>query len=169
MTINKKNNSGFTIMELLIVIAIIGVLSTVVLSSLAGARAKGRDTARIRAVAEIKNALELYHAANISYPSGTESGLAAALVPTYISSIPADPLAGRSYQYQAYTNTSLTTACASAPCPVYHLGISLENANVVLNTDSDNQTTPGNIDGQSSTVNCTSDTGTDRCYDIVKF
>ena len=57
---NYKKNKGFTLIELLVVISIISLLSSVVLSSLNTARAKGRDAQRIRDVIEIRNALELY-------------------------------------------------------------------------------------------------------------
>ena len=41
-----RKESGFTIIELLIVIAIIGILATLVLTNFQGAQAKGRDTVR---------------------------------------------------------------------------------------------------------------------------
>jgi prepilin-type N-terminal cleavage/methylation domain-containing protein len=68
----KKNNyKGFTLIELLVVISIIGLLSSVVLVSLSNARAKGRDTARVQTLGQIRNALELYYAKNNSYPIGS--------------------------------------------------------------------------------------------------
>lgn len=51
---------GFTLIELLVVISIIGLLSSVVLSSLNSARIKARDVARMGALDQIQNALYLY-------------------------------------------------------------------------------------------------------------
>ncbi|HEY9583515.1 MAG TPA: type II secretion system protein [Candidatus Paceibacterota bacterium] len=63
-----KLTKGFTLIELLVVISIIGLLSSVVLASLKSARAKAKDSKRIQTLASIRNALELYHSSNNSYP-----------------------------------------------------------------------------------------------------
>ena len=49
---NKIKKNGFTLIELLVVVSIIGVLATVVLSSLSDARARSRDARR---KADLKN------------------------------------------------------------------------------------------------------------------
>ncbi len=105
-----KRQKGFTLIELLVVIAIIGMLSSIVLGSLNSARQKARDAQRVSDLTQIRNALELYHSDNNSYPlSGATSavrpwrsecttwGLLASsdvipgLVPNYIPSFPSDP------------------------------------------------------------------------------
>ncbi len=65
----KHAPKGFTLIELLVVISIIGVLSSVVLASLNTARAKGRDATRKQQMIQLRNSLEIYFAANGSYPS----------------------------------------------------------------------------------------------------
>ncbi|MBU1037026.1 type II secretion system GspH family protein [Patescibacteria group bacterium] len=64
MFINKKGltrqQHGFTVIELLIVIAIIGLLSTLAVVSLSGARAKARDAKRMYDLKRIEKALQLY-------------------------------------------------------------------------------------------------------------
>lgn len=65
---------GFTIIELLVVISIIGLLSSVVLAAMQEARAKARDAQRIQAMNELHKALFFYYDANGEYPkpsSGT--------------------------------------------------------------------------------------------------
>jgi len=51
---------GFTLIELMVVISIIGVLSTIVVSTTSAARAKARDSKRISEIKQIQLGLELY-------------------------------------------------------------------------------------------------------------
>jgi len=69
MFIRRKNKNGFTLVELLIVIAIIGILSSVSMISLEQARAKARDARRLSDVAQARRAVELYFAEYGQYPN----------------------------------------------------------------------------------------------------
>ena len=66
----KKAQSGFTIIELLIVIAIIGILAGLVLTNFQGSQAKARDTQRKARINSIQTKLEEYYANNDGYPDG---------------------------------------------------------------------------------------------------
>jgi prepilin-type N-terminal cleavage/methylation domain-containing protein len=67
-----KAKAGFTLLELMVVITIIGLLATVILAALADSRAKARDATRLTAVKELQKALELYRNANAgNYPCAT--------------------------------------------------------------------------------------------------
>ncbi len=55
-------NKGFTVLELLIVIAIIGVLASIVLVSVSAARNNAKNAGHIQNLIQIRNALELYAA-----------------------------------------------------------------------------------------------------------
>lgn len=68
---HESKNSGFTLIELLVAIAIIGILSSVVLSSLNSAREKARDTRRKSDLNQIRTALILY---NEDYGNYMETG-----------------------------------------------------------------------------------------------
>lgn len=74
MTMNKQHNA-FTLIELLLTIAIIALLSSIILTSVQDARMRARDTQRASDVKSIQNALELYRAYNRIYP--TTSGASA--------------------------------------------------------------------------------------------
>lgn len=70
---HKTLRNGFTLIEILIVIAIIGILSSVILASLSIARKKARDTKRLLDMKQIKLALELYLDSNNQYPGSVAS------------------------------------------------------------------------------------------------
>ncbi len=78
LKLQQKLQAGFTIIELLIVIAIIGILATLVLTNFQGAQAKGRDTVRKNDINSVYQKLEEFYNENGFYPS---SALAAATFP----------------------------------------------------------------------------------------
>lgn len=58
---------GFTIVELLIVIVVIGILAALVISTFAGAQARARDVQRKTDIKAIAKALEVHHVNKGSY------------------------------------------------------------------------------------------------------
>lgn len=78
-----RPQKGFTLIEILVVVAIIGLLSTVVLTSLDSARAKARDARRLVDLREVRTALENYRVENGAFPiSTTWRGVCAAFNPS---------------------------------------------------------------------------------------
>ena len=67
---NLRSQKGFTIVELLIVIVVIGILAALVLNAFSGVQAKARDTKRQTDVRSIASQLEAYFngTGNGSYP-----------------------------------------------------------------------------------------------------
>lgn len=100
----KKSSAGFTLIELLVVISIIGLLSSIVLTSVNSARAKARDARRATDIKQIQTALEFYYNDRGSYPVATmwfggpgncwgtvTNDWIPGLAPQYIPVLPLDP------------------------------------------------------------------------------
>ena len=65
---------GFTLIELMVVVGIIGLISSMVLVSIQGARGKARDAQRIQEFSQVQKALEIYFAEKEKYPAGNTGG-----------------------------------------------------------------------------------------------
>lgn len=65
----KKRQSGFTIVELLIVIVVIGILATLVIVTFSGIQQKARDSQRQTDINAVDSHLEAYYAEHGVYPS----------------------------------------------------------------------------------------------------
>jgi type IV pilus assembly protein PilA len=63
-----RNQKGFTLIELMIVIAIIGILAAIAIPQFASYRAKSYNTASISDVRNLRTDLEAYYAEWDSYP-----------------------------------------------------------------------------------------------------
>lgn len=87
---------GFTILELLIVIAIIGILVSMGTVAYSSAQRKARDGKRTADMKAIQNAYEQYYAENNSvYPASVNS-----LSPTYLpGGVPDDPKPTENYTH----------------------------------------------------------------------
>ncbi len=147
-----KTNQGFTLIEILVVVFIIGLLSSIVLVGLGSFRSRGRDARRIADLRETQNGLELYYGKFSSYPAGSWDGLKKTLVEAEIgvTSISDDPLGGSvHYQYGANGQS-------------YVLGAKLEDPNShVLKDDIDGS------GGETFGVDCGTPTN-DQFY-CIKF
>ena len=105
-----RGNRGFTLIELMVVILIIGVLAALIVPKVMSRPDEARVTAAKQDIATITQALNLYKLDNQRYPT-TEQGLAAlvkkptiAPIPNnwksegYLDRVPKDPW-GTPYQY----------------------------------------------------------------------
>ena len=107
---------GFTLIEMLVVVSLIGVLTTLVAANLNSARERARDTQRKSDARSIETALRLYYQDYQAFPasgsSGEISGCGAggtsvcewgeefeAGTNTYMSKLPKDPLPDQFYKY----------------------------------------------------------------------
>ena len=107
MNSRRKKQDGFTLIEIMVVILILGLLATLVVQSLRGATDKAKRTKAMADIAELKTALDRYYIDIGSYPS-SDQGLNALVTPPgqggaqaaptdqgYIQRIPNDPGATR--------------------------------------------------------------------------
>ncbi len=69
-----NNPKGFTLIELMVVISIIGVLSSVVLVAVNNVKNKARDSKRLSDVKSIQLALEMYYDKYGNYPNSDYGG-----------------------------------------------------------------------------------------------
>ncbi|HSX43838.1 MAG TPA: type II secretion system protein [Candidatus Saccharimonadales bacterium] len=65
----KSKQSGFTIVELLIVIVVIGILAALVITTFTGIQQKARNTERQTDIKAIHGQVEAYYAQNGKYPT----------------------------------------------------------------------------------------------------
>lgn len=120
----SQEEEGFTLVELMVVIVIIGLLATVVMVNVMPSQDKAMATKAKADIATLEQAMEMYRLDNFRYPSGGE-GLSALVSPPaagqsgqyrpggYIKSLPTDPW-GRPYQ--------VTVPGRAGPFDIYSLG-----------------------------------------------
>jgi prepilin-type N-terminal cleavage/methylation domain-containing protein len=156
---------GFTLVELLVVITIIGVLATLVLLQLGTARAKARDAKRIADISQLRTAVELYFDDAAGQYPAVDLYTVGATFTQYFSStvLPVDPLAATNYSYAWNTAAGITLQ--------YHLWTELERRNsAALAGDSDIDSlpwssTPGIDDIDAGDEACTA-AAADCVYDV---
>ncbi len=115
--IKQLSQKGFTIVELLIVIVVIGILAGLVFVQFNNMQARARDSERKADVRLIESKLAEYTADNNSYPT-TAQGLAV------LSELPADALVDA--KSASYTYTALPVDCVEGECTGYEVTATLE-------------------------------------------
>lgn len=161
---------GFTIVELLIVIVVIGILAATTVVAFNGVQRKARDTDRKSDVASIIKAMEAYHVLNGRYPVASGSTVinsswtttadaswqtfTAQFAPT-VTTLPTDPAPASSVpaisggsNYDIYVNTG--SYCGSAVGQMYLLVYHLEGEPQVNTSVGECTTNPLNYYGAGS-------------------
>lgn len=108
---NRRAQSGFTLIEIMVVVVILGILAAIVVPNIMGAPGKARVVKAKQDIRAIESALRQYRLDNFRYPT-TEQGLDALVkkptiepVPDnyrpggYLNRLPTDPW-GHPYHYR---------------------------------------------------------------------
>lgn len=109
----KRSSFGFTLVELLITISIMGILAGLISGNFFTSLKKGRDARRKADLQNIQKALEAYYEDEKAYPTSIpsasnpfcETGTCDAGEKIYMQQIPKDP-AGYQYYYTIGSDTS---------------------------------------------------------------
>lgn len=123
-----KGKKGYTLLELLVVIAVIGIIATIGLVSYTGTQRKARDTKRRGDLKSITNALEQYYAVCGSLyptpPGGSATAMYTSITctspaTTIMTTVPKDP-SGNAYTCAGCSSTAYTigsSAWEAEPTP----------------------------------------------------
>jgi type II secretion system protein G len=108
-----RKQGGFTLLELLIVIVIIGILALLIIPNITSAPKKARDTKRKTDITTIRKGLEEYFVNNNVYPNAL-TDLTTGSAPI-IKTMPTDPKNAAPYTY-VYTAASSNTTYTLSAC-----------------------------------------------------
>lgn len=127
--------SGFTLVELIVVISILAVLAGVVVPKVQSHVQKSRDARRLADIRAIQEAITSYYTDRGSYPPPIKNGSYGGwdvssdgnfideLVKTgYLSEVPTDPINDATYHYRYYVYNKGSYGCKGTT-PFYVLGI----------------------------------------------
>jgi general secretion pathway protein G len=92
---NRKNQQGFTLLEIMVVIVILGVLASLTIPSLMGNKDRADQQKAVSDIITLENALDMYKLDNGRYPT-TEQGLSALVNPPTVPPLP------RNYRRDGY-------------------------------------------------------------------
>lgn len=139
---NNKNLFGFTIIELLVVISIIGLLASIVLISFPDAAKKARDGTRLQDIGQIFTAIRIYQANNGVFPpissdtccngwdqgpcDGNNTFIGALITSGTVDTVPVDPAGGTGtgcYGYNYYRYDAGSYGCDASRGAFFVLGI----------------------------------------------
>lgn len=149
----KQRQSGFTIVELLIVIVIIGILATLVIVTFSGVQQRARDAERKTDINAVAGQLEAFYASKGFYPPKVDfesttfreageiridtkafADPSTAATQTFSAGVANSPVGsnlGKVYYYQALNADDTACTVAAAQCAKYTVSANLEGKDPV--------------------------------------
>jgi type II secretion system protein G len=125
----RRGIRGFTFVEVVAVVAIIGVLVAIIIPQVTKTIAKGRDARRMADIKSIASALQAYYMDNSAYPDAasltksTDSNFLSALSSGgYLAQVPKDPKNDSTYYYCYQKFSAGTYSAPSARGPYVLIG-----------------------------------------------
>lgn len=103
MTQARKRARGFTLIELMVVMAVVALLITLAAPRYFGSLQKSKETALRQTLAVTRDALDKYYGDNGKYPDSLD----ALIAKRYLRGLPVDPITG--------SNSSWTTVAPEDP------------------------------------------------------
>ena len=103
MKVRFNTQAGFTLVEIMVVVVIIGLLATFVLPNVVGRQDKAAETKARADIKQLESQLELYRLDNFNYPTSSQglqalTGGSGTASSTYLKKLPKDPWKNE-YQY----------------------------------------------------------------------
>lgn len=124
----NESERGFTLIEMMIVVAIIAILVSILVPNFVRARAQAQTAACEANLKEIATAIELYETDNDRYPDSGVANASNAELAAYLKQTPVDPAAGPSLYYQfTVSDPDTSTASYTIVCPGIHDPGTLQN------------------------------------------
>jgi type IV pilus assembly protein PilA len=128
----RTGERGFTLIELMVVVAIIAILAGILIPNFVNARAQAQTAACESNLRSIATSLELYYTDNQVYPTASGASVQPSLLTAngvaYLDNTPKDPAAQTSTATYSLTTTQAAggnPATYTITCPGIHVGSTL--------------------------------------------
>lgn len=119
-----RSETGFTLVELLVVIAVLGILAGIAVPRLTGVQDRAKDAAIASIAGGIKTAMNIYHVENDGYPASIAdwAALSTTLDTVELGLMADHNISAVTYEVDVDENEFLFTFTSASGGRVYYLG-----------------------------------------------